>query len=70
MGRPREISAEERADLINQGYRPIEIWVPDMTSEAFRIQIEQEMRSIAEADNTDDVSNWIDAVGPTDWDRP
>ena len=35
MGRPREISAEERADLIRQGYRPIEIGVPDVTSEAY-----------------------------------
>lgn len=70
MGRPREISAEERADLIRQGYRPVEIWVPDMTSEIFRTQVQEEMRRIAVADTTDDVSEWIDAVGPVDWDKP
>ena len=33
MGRPRELSQEERADLLRQGYRPIEIWVPDLDNE-------------------------------------
>lgn len=70
MGRPREISSEERAELVQQGYRPVEIWVPDLSSEIFRQQARKEMRAIAAADVTDDVSDWIDAVGPTDWDRP
>ncbi|CAN7423675.1 antitoxin MazE-like protein [Neorhizobium sp. LjRoot104] len=70
MGRPREISPEERAELIRQGYRPIEIWVPDLTSEAFRRQAEEEMRRIAEADAKEDIEDWIEAVGPTDWDKP
>lgn len=70
MGRPREVSPEERAELIRQGYRPIEIWVPDLTQEKFRVQIEDEMRRIAEADAADGIMEWIDAVGPTDWDKP
>ncbi|CAN7426349.1 antitoxin MazE-like protein [Neorhizobium tomejilense] len=70
MGRPREISPEERAELIRQGYRPIEIWVPDLTNEAFRRQAEEEMRRIAEADAKEDIEDWIEAVGPTDWDKP
>jgi len=70
MGRPREISPEERAELIRQGYRPIEIWVPDLTSEAFRRQAEEEMRRIAEADAKEDIADWIEAVGPIDWDKP
>ncbi|CDN48937.1 MULTISPECIES: antitoxin MazE-like protein [Alphaproteobacteria] len=70
MGRPREISPEERAELIRQGYRPIEIWVPDLTHEAFRRQAEEEMRRIAEADAKEDIEDWIEAVGPADWDKP
>lgn len=70
MGRPREISREEQAELIRQGYRKIEIWVPDLSSETFRGQAKEEMRRIAEADAKDDVTNWIEAVGPTDWDKP
>lgn len=70
MGRPREISREEQAELIRQGYRKIEIWVPDLSNEIFRAQAEEEMRRIAEADARDDVAAWIEAVGPTDWDKP
>jgi hypothetical protein len=70
MGRPREISAEERAELMRQGFRPVEIWVPDITNEIFRRQIEREMRLIAASDEVDGISGWIDAVGPKDWDKP
>ncbi|PTM92807.1 antitoxin MazE-like protein [Mycoplana dimorpha] len=70
MGRPREISPEERAELIRQGYRPVEIWVPDLTSETFRKRVELEARRIAEADAEDDIGGWIAAVGPTEWDKP
>ncbi|WP_111222559.1 antitoxin MazE-like protein [Rhizobium tumorigenes] len=70
MGRPREISPEERAELVSQGYRPVEIWVPDLSNEIFRRQVQKEMQSIAAAAETDDVSQWTVAVGPTDWDKP
>ena len=70
MGRPREISREEQAELIRQGYRKIEIWVPDLGSEVFRRQATEEMRRIAEAEAKDNVAEWIEAVGPTDWDKP
>ncbi len=36
MGRPRELSSEERADLLRRGYRPVEIWVPDLENETIR----------------------------------
>ncbi|HVK89861.1 MAG TPA: antitoxin MazE-like protein, partial [Mycoplana sp.] len=65
MGHPREISPQERAELIRQGYRPVEIWVPDLTSEAVRKRAELEARRIAEADTEDDIAGWIEAVGPT-----
>ncbi len=70
MGRPREISPEERADLIRRGYRPAEIWVPDLTSATFRRQVELEAQRIAEAHAQDDVTGWIEAVGPKEWDKP
>ncbi len=71
MGRPRELSQEERADLLRRGYRPIEIWVPDLNNETIRAQLAEEARRIAEADNDDDeVMDWLQAAGPTDWDKP
>lgn len=71
MGRPRELSQEERADLLRRGYRPVEIWVPDLGNETIRAQLAEEARRIAEADSDEDeVMDWLEAVGPTDWDKP
>lgn len=70
MGRPRELSQEERADLLRRGYRPIELWVPDLDNETMRAQLEEEARRIAEGEDQDDVTDWLQAVGPTDWDKP
>jgi Protein of unknown function (DUF3018) len=70
MGRPRELSQEERDDLLRRGYRPIELWVPDVGNETMRAQLEEEARRIAEGEDQDDVSDWLQAVGPTDWDKP
>lgn len=70
MGRPRELSPEEREDLLRRGYRPVEIWVPDLENETIRAQIAEEARRIAETDERDDVTDWLEAVGPTDWDKP
>ncbi|MGE8104935.1 antitoxin MazE-like protein [Allorhizobium sp. NPDC080224] len=70
MGRPRELSPEERADLLRRGYRPVEIWVPDLENETIRAQLAEEARRVAEADERDDVTDWLEGVGPTDWDKP
>ena len=70
MGRPREVSEEERAELIRKGYRPIEVWVPDLDNETVRKQLQEEARRIAKADETDGIMDWLDAVGPTNWDKP
>lgn len=71
MGRPRELSPEEREDLLRRGYRPVEIWVPDLDNETIRAQLAEEARRIAEADDDEDeVMNWLEAVGPNDWDKP
>lgn len=70
MGRPRELSPEEREDLLRRGYKPVEIWVPDLENEVVRAQLAEEARRVAEAGERDDVTDWIVAVGPTDWDKP
>jgi len=70
MGRPTDLSQEERSDLMRRGYRPIEIWVPDLDSETLRTQLQQEAQRIAEADAKEGIMDWIEAIGPTDWDKP
>ncbi|PYE26603.1 hypothetical protein DFI02_102743 [Rhizobium sp. PP-F2F-G20b] len=70
MGRPRELSQEERADLMRRGYRPVEVWVPVTDDMAFQEQLQQEAQRIAAADEEDEIMDWIAAVGPVDWDEP
>jgi hypothetical protein len=70
MGRPTELSRDERADLIRRGYRPVEIWVPDLENPAIQEQLKKEMERIAAADEKDNIMDWIEAVGPADWDKP
>ncbi|KQS72400.1 hypothetical protein ASG39_01055 [Rhizobium sp. Leaf371] len=70
MGRPRELSPEERADLISRGYRPVEIWIPDTDDKMFQEQLQQEARQIAVAPEEDEIMDWIAAVGPDNWDKP
>lgn len=69
MGRPREISAEERAELIRQGYRPIEIWVPDTTSEAYRKEAARQARAAVEADRHAGIAELVDENAAEDWDK-
>ncbi|CDN55047.1 Hypothetical protein RG1141_CH27100 [Neorhizobium galegae bv. officinalis bv. officinalis str. HAMBI 1141] len=69
MGRPREISPEERAELIRQGYRPIEIWVPDTTSKAYRQEAARQARAAVEADRQAGILELVDEDAHRDWDK-
>ncbi|MBD0414681.1 antitoxin MazE-like protein [Oryzicola mucosus] len=68
MGRPREISQEERAELIRQGYRPIEIWVPDTTTDVYRREAARQARAAVEADREAGIIELIDDQAHQDWD--
>ncbi len=70
MGRPKELSQEERAELIRRGYRPVEIWVPDLGNDALRLRLRREAQKIAEADMAEDLTDWEKAGSLKDWDRP
>jgi len=70
MGRPREISPEERAELIRQGYRPIEVWVPDTTSETYRKEAARQARAAVDADRQAGIVELVDESAAKDWDKP
>ena len=69
MGRPRELTAQERADLIRQGYRPVEIWVPDLSNEAYRKEATRQVRAAVEADRQAGVEELVDENAAQDWDK-
>ncbi|MCK8782187.1 antitoxin MazE family protein [Rhizobium sp. NTR19] len=70
MGRPRELTAQERADLIRQGYRPVEIWVPDLSNEAYRKEAARQVRAAVEADRQAGIEELVDENAAQDWDKP
>lgn len=67
MGRPRELTEEERAELIAEGYRPIEVWVPNLANPKMLALAVAEAKRIALADEEEDIGNWIDAVQQDMW---
>jgi hypothetical protein len=67
MGRPKELTEEERQALLAKGYRPVEVWVPDMSNPEIRAQAEAEAKRIALADQEEDIMEWIEAVQKDMW---
>lgn len=67
MTKPREQSksgrvAQHRHRLRAQGLRPIQFWLPDVTSEAFKAQAQREALLIANSPHEAEDQAFIDAV--------
>jgi hypothetical protein len=56
---------EHRERLREQGLRPIQIWVPDVRSPAFRSEAHRQSAAIAASAHATDDHAFIDAV--SDW---
>ena len=56
---------EHRERLREQGLRPIQIWVPDVRSPAFRSEAHRQSPAIATSAHAHDDQAFIDAV--SDW---
>lgn len=70
MGRPRELTEEQRADLEARGFVPLEIWVIDRDSDAYRQEVARQLSAAAEADSGDpDIDDWIAQVQGNLWDN-
>jgi len=68
MGRPKELTEEERQRFIAAGYAPVEIWVPDLNNLAYRAEANRQAAAAAEADVEDRVMDWVEAVSGEAWD--
>ena len=68
MGRPNELTHSQRAELIARGYRPVEVWVPDLSDASYLAEAGKQARSAASADVEDRVMEWIEAVSAKAWD--
>ena len=66
MGRPKELSEEERQELLAKGYRPVEIWVPDLDNPKMLEELKRQAKAVAEADEKDGIFEWLEAVHALD----
>lgn len=57
-----------REKLRRLGLRPIQIWVPDVTSPAFVREAWRQSRRLAKDPDGDEVQAWIDSL--QDWGEP
>lgn len=51
-----------------QGYRPIQVWVPDVRSDKFSAEARRQSRAVADADRRSDDQAFIEAVA-VPWDE-
>ena len=58
----REKVQEHRARLREQGLRPIQIWVPDVRSAAFRSEAHRQSLAVASSAQAADDQAFIDAI--------
>jgi hypothetical protein len=58
----REKVREHRARLREQGLRPIQIWAPDVRSDAFRLEAHRQSLAVAASPHASDDQAFIDAA--------
>ena len=57
---------KHRGQLRADGFKPIQIWVPDTRSESFRLKCERESLSLVHDPQEADTLAWIAEIADTD----
>ena len=60
MGRPRELTEQERQKLIAEGYKPVEVWLPDIWSDEVWDQVFLDCELIRKSEEDADVDLWVE----------
>ena len=63
----REKVRAHRQRLREQGLRPIQIWVPDVRSPAFKAEAHRQSLAIAESPHAQEDQAFIDAISDRNW---
>jgi Protein of unknown function (DUF3018) len=53
---------EHRRRMRERGYRPLQIWVPDVRSDAFADEARRQSARLAAADHAGDDQHFVDAI--------
>lgn len=64
----RDRVSEHRKRLRAQGLRPVQIWVPDVRSEAFAQEAHRQSRAVAAAESHGDDMGFVEDIS-VDWDE-
>ena len=64
------MSPEEREDLLRRGYKPVEIWVPDVSSEAYKEEAARQTKAAVDADRRAGIVELIGEDLTDDWEKP
>jgi DNA-binding LacI/PurR family transcriptional regulator len=62
MGTSTERAREYRRRMREHGYRPVQVWVPDVRSERFAAEAHREALALAEADRHNDDMDFVEAI--------
>ena len=63
----RDRVSQYRHRMRERGYRPVQIWVPDVRTEQFAAEARRQAALVAQADRAGDDQEFIEAVS-TPWD--
>ena len=63
----REKVRAHRQRLRDQGLRPIQIWVPDVRSPAFKAEAHRQSLAVAESPHAQEDQAFIDAISDRHW---
>jgi uroporphyrinogen-III synthase len=69
MGRPKELTEEEKERLRRRGFRPVEVWVLDVNNPKVQAMIREEGEAIRRADQADDIEAFLDYANEAMWDE-
>ena len=58
----RDKVRDHRARMRAQGLRPVQYWLPDVTSPAFKAEASRQSRAISESEQEADDQAFIDAI--------
>jgi len=63
--------ASYRARLREKGFKPIQVWVPNVTAPGFTAEVRRQAALIAEGECVDGIDEWIEAQTAELWaDQP
>lgn len=64
----RERVARHREQMRARGFRPIQVWVPDVNRPGFADEARRQAAIINVSDQRDDTMDWIESVS-VEWDE-